>query len=82
MPAGHLISSWPHVASPEGRDDDSLQYFCCRHRATKGINSKADANVTINIHPSSECNSWSSRTIMSNNRQINSCSRGDPVRGS
>lgn len=54
--AGLFKSSQPHRASPEGRDDNSLQGFCCRHRGTKGINSEIDVNVAIKVHQSSDSN--------------------------
>jgi len=52
--AGHLKSSQPHRDFPEGRDENFLQGFCCRHRATKGINSEIDVNISINFHQSSD----------------------------
>lgn len=53
---GYFKSSQTHRASPEGWGDKSLQSFCYRHRATKGINSEMDVNVAINVHQSSDHN--------------------------
>lgn len=53
---GHLKSSQPNRASPEGRDDNSLQGFCCRHGATKGIYSEIDVNFGVKVHQSSDRN--------------------------